>query len=156
VLIGGDWNTTTYNSKRALYSIAGFFRRMTMGVEYFVKTHYLHPYLWFERKLFKELERRGYVYLDLNEPGVGTLPYDVSNLAVKQNMGDWIPGWCFWFIRWALRDIEGRCSLKLDWFTGKGIKADSVHRPRVIINLQDAEGPLSDHDAIVLDFVLSK
>ena len=32
VLIGGDWNTTTHDTSRALYSILGYFRRVLMGV----------------------------------------------------------------------------------------------------------------------------
>jgi endonuclease/exonuclease/phosphatase family metal-dependent hydrolase len=31
-LIGGDWNTSTYTSRRALYAIVGFWRRVFMGV----------------------------------------------------------------------------------------------------------------------------
>jgi endonuclease/exonuclease/phosphatase family metal-dependent hydrolase len=152
VLIGGDWNTSTYNSRRAVYSIVGFFRRVLMGVSHVIENHYLHPERWFERGLFKELEKRGYDYRNLNEPGVGTLPYDVKDLAVNTNMADWVPTWCFWFLNRALEPHGGRCSLKLDWFTGKGITPDSDTPPRVIGNLNDAMGKLSDHDAIVLDF----
>jgi endonuclease/exonuclease/phosphatase family metal-dependent hydrolase len=152
VLIGGDWNTSTYNSRRAFYSIAGFFRRVLMGVGHVIENHYLHPERWFERGLFRELEKRGYDYRNLNEPGVGTFPYDVKDLAVNTNMGDWVPQWCFWFINRSLEAHGGRCSLKLDWFAGKGITPDSENRPRVIGNLYDAAGKLSDHDAIVLDF----
>jgi endonuclease/exonuclease/phosphatase family metal-dependent hydrolase len=156
VLIGGDWNTSTYNSRRAAYSITGFFRRVLMGVGHVIENHYLHPERWFERALFRELEKRGYDYRNLNEDGVGTLPYDVRDLAVNTNMSDWVPRWCFWFLNRALEPYGGRCSLKLDWFAGKGIKPDSENRPRVIGNLNDAAGKLSDHDAIVLDFAISK
>ncbi len=153
VLIGGDWNTSTYNSRRAVYSIAGFARRVAMGVRRVIVNHYPHPDRWFERKLFREIERRGYDYRSLNEIGAGTLHYSVENLSVNTNMRDWIPNWCFWFINWALQENGGRCSLKLDWFAGKGIKAVSEDAPKVVGDLRDEEGPLSDHDAIVLDFV---
>jgi endonuclease/exonuclease/phosphatase family metal-dependent hydrolase len=152
VLIGGDWNTSTYNSRRAVYTIGGFFRRVLMGVGHVIENHYLKPERWFERGLFKELERRGFDYRHLNEMGVGTFPYDVKDIAVNTNMGDWVPQWCFWFLNRALEPYGGRCSLKLDWFAGKGITPDSENRPRVINNLDDAKGKLSDHDAIVLDF----
>lgn len=151
-LIGGDWNTSTYNSRRAVYSILGYARRVAMGVENVVKNHYPYPERWFERKLFRELERRGYVYRELNALGVCTLHYDVGDATVNTNMGDWIPQWCFWFINWALKKHEGRCSLKLDWFAGKKIK--HAQPPQVIGDLRDAEGVLSDHDPIVLDFSL--
>ncbi|HYP02132.1 MAG TPA: endonuclease/exonuclease/phosphatase family protein [Pyrinomonadaceae bacterium] len=153
-LIGGDWNTSTYNSRRAAYSILGYVRRVAMGVENVVKNHYPYPERWFERKLFRELERRGYRYRELNALGVCTLHYDVSDATVNTNMGDWIPQWCFWFINWALKKHGGRCSLKLDWFAGKEIEIAAGTRPQVVGDLRDAEGVLSDHDAIVLDFRL--
>ncbi|MFN2455861.1 MAG: endonuclease/exonuclease/phosphatase family protein [Pyrinomonadaceae bacterium] len=153
VVIGGDWNTSTYNSRRAAYSIAGYFRRVLMGVRHVIKNHYPYPERWFERGLFKELERHGYTYRELNEMGTGTLHYCVDDLAVNVNMADWIPQWCFWFIRWALSKNEGRCSLKLDWFAGKNIAVAHGSRPTVVGNLRDDQGALSDHDAIVLNFV---
>ncbi|HEX8890339.1 MAG TPA: endonuclease/exonuclease/phosphatase family protein [Pyrinomonadaceae bacterium] len=156
ILIGGDWNTSTYNSRRAVYSIVGFFRRVMMGVGHVIENHYLNPARWFERALFRELETRGYDYRKLNEAKAGTLHYDVKDLAVNTNMADWVPGWCFWFINRALAPYSGRCSLKLDWFAGKDIKPDMNHPPRVIGDLNDDQGKLSDHDAIVLDFIPSK
>ena len=155
VLVGGDWNTSTYNSRRAAYSIAGFFRRVAMGVGHVIDNHYLHPERWFERRLFRELERRGFDYRSLNQPGAGTLHYDVQDLAANTNMADWVPRWCFWFINRALRDHGGRCSLKLDWFAGRGVVPDSSSPPRVVGDLRGDDGsPLSDHDPIVLDFHL--
>ncbi|HEV2706111.1 MAG TPA: endonuclease/exonuclease/phosphatase family protein [Pyrinomonadaceae bacterium] len=154
VVIGGDWNTTTYNSRRAVYAIGGFFRRVLMGVNNVIKNHYPHPDRWFERGLFRELERRGYNYRALNEPGAGTLHYDVQDLAANSNMGEWVPQWCFWWINWALSKSGGRCSLKLDWFTAKGIEPHGDAPPKVIGGLRDEAGALSDHDPIVLDFLL--
>ncbi len=153
VIIGGDWNTSTYNSRRAAYSIAGYARRVAMGVRHVINNHYPYPERWFERGLFRELERRGYDYRTLNELGAGTLHYCVDDLAVNVNMADWIPQWCFWFIRWALSKNEGRCSLKLDWFAGKNIHVAHNTRPAVVGHLRDAAGALSDHDAIILNFV---
>ena len=153
-LIGGDWNTSTYNSRRAVYSILGYARRVAMGVDNVVKNHYPYPERWFERKLFRELERRGYLYRELNALGVCTLHYDVGDATVNTNMGDWIPQWCFPFINWALKKHEGRCSLKLDWFAGKGVVRAADTPPLVVGELRDADGVLSDHDPIVLDFSL--
>ena len=154
VVIGGDWNTSTYNSKRAVYSIMGYFRRVAMGVRHVIRNHYPYPERWFERGLFRELERRGYDYRSLNELGAGTLHYDVEDIAVYENLREWVPEWCFWFIRWALQQNDGRCSLKLDWFTGKGIRPAPDTPPRVLSRLEKTFGPLSDHDPIVLDFRL--
>jgi endonuclease/exonuclease/phosphatase family metal-dependent hydrolase len=157
VLVGGDWNTSTYNSRRAVYSIAGFARRVLMGVGHVIENHYLKPERWFERGLFRELERRGFRFAELNEPGAGTLHYDVKDLAANTNMGEWVPRWCFWWIEWALKEQGGRCSLKLDWFAGRDLEPDASAPPRVVGNLRGGAGEvLSDHDPIVLDFVLRK
>ncbi|HEX8162056.1 MAG TPA: endonuclease/exonuclease/phosphatase family protein [Pyrinomonadaceae bacterium] len=152
-LVGGDWNTTTYNSRRAAYAILGYFRRVAMGVRRTVEQHYPHPDRWFERKLFREIERRGFRYRELNAEGAGTLHYDVTDVATNSGMRDWVPGWCFPFIDWALSKHGGRCSLKLDWFAGRGIRPAPGSAPRVIGDLRDDAGALSDHDPILLDFV---
>jgi hypothetical protein len=45
----------------------------------------------------------------------------------------------------------------LDWFAGRGIEPAKGFQPKVVGNLTQPNGvPLSDHDAIVLDFKLSE
>jgi endonuclease/exonuclease/phosphatase family metal-dependent hydrolase len=149
-LIGGDWNTTTHDASRALYSILGYFRRVLMGVRHVVANHYPYPDRWFERRLFHELERRSYEYTKLNKPGECTLHYDVRDIAANLNMGEWVPQWCFWFINWALQRTGGACSMKLDWFAGLGIQAEQP--ASVISGLMEDGRPVSDHDPIVLRF----
>ena len=156
VLIGGDWNTSTYNAKRATYSILGYARRVLMGINNVLRNHYPYPDRWFERHLFRELERRGYQYKSLNQPGGCTLHYDVDNVAINTNMGDWVPRWCFWFINWALQRAGGKCSMKLDWFAGCGIRPISQLPPCVISEVNHRRPPLSDHDPIALDFRLQR
>jgi calcineurin-like phosphoesterase family protein len=151
VLIGGDWNTTTHNASRALYSILGYFRRVLMGVRHVVSNHYPYPDRWFERRLFRELERHGYNYRDLNNAGECTLHYNVLDIAANLNMGEWVPQWCFWFINWALKQTDGSCSMKLDWFAGQTIRPAA--RPLVVSGLCDNGKAVSDHDPVVLSFL---
>jgi len=154
-VIGGDWNTTTYNAQSANRAIAGYFRRVAMGVKNVVRNHYPHPDRYFERGLFRELEKRGFNYKNFNETGAGTLHYDMTNAAYNTNLGDWVPRWCFPFIFWAANRVGGKVSARLDWFAGRGITV--VGKPQTIGDLKDAENiPLSDHDAIALDFAPSK
>jgi len=152
VLIGGDWNTTTHDASRALYSILGYFRRVAMGVRHVVKNHYPYPERWFERRLFAELERRGYDYRKMNAAGECTLDYNIDDLAANLNMREWVPHWCFAFINWALKQTGGTCSLKLDWFAGKELDAFA---PALAIGGLTEEGHrVSDHDPIVMNFRL--
>lgn len=156
-IIGGDWNTTTYNAQSATRAILGYWRRVMMGVKNVVDNHYPHPDRYFERALFGEFEKRGFEYKNFNETGVGTLHYDMENTAYNTNLGDWVPQWCFPFIFWAVKKVGGKCSLRLDWFAGKDIELAPGTTPQTIANLRCEEGlPLSDHDAITLDFRILK
>ncbi len=152
-LIGGDWNTTTFNAQSARRAILGYWRRVMMGVKNVVKNHYPHPDRYFERGLFKMLEDRGYEYRSLNETGAGTIHYDVSSIEKNTNLRDWVPEWCFPFIFWAANRVGGRVSGRLDWFAGRGIVGSNAKTVGDLVDKQSI--PLSDHDAITLDFVLS-
>ncbi len=153
-VIGGDFNTTTYNAQNARHAILGFWHRVMMGVNNVVKNHYPHPDRHFEKGLFGELEARGFEYKKFNNEGIGTLHYDMENAAYNTNLRDWVPEWCFPFIFWASRKVGGKFSLRLDWFAGKNIELAENTEPETVGNLKDEKGvPLSDHDAITLDFV---
>ncbi len=153
-LIGGDWNTTTFNAQTATHAILGYWRRVMMGVKNVAKNHFPHPDRYFERGLFDNLESRGYEYKSLNESGVGTLHYHIESIEKNTNLRDWVPEWCFKFIFWAAGRVGGSVSVRLDWFVGKGLLLAPETKPKTIANLVDSEGlPLSDHDAITLDFV---
>jgi hypothetical protein len=125
-----------------------------MGVRNVLQNHYPYPDRWFERHLFRGLERSGYRYRDLNEPGACTLHYNIEDLAANNRMADWIPQWCFWFINWALQKNGGRCSIKLDWFAGKAIESDPEQPPQVVGDVHQEGAFLSDHDPITLTFRL--
>ncbi|HTS67541.1 MAG TPA: endonuclease/exonuclease/phosphatase family protein [Terriglobia bacterium] len=151
-VIGGDWNTSTYDSSHALWAILGFWRRVMMGVDHVIRNHYLYPDRWFERDLFRQLEKQGFDYRSANVPGAPTVYYDIGDIRARRNLNEWVPAWCFAFIQWSLRNHGGRCPLKLDWFAVRGLRAED---PTVAHDLARAYGePLSDHDPIAIDFVL--
>ncbi len=149
VVIGGDWNTTTYNSSSAFPAIMGFWLRVFMGVDHVINHHYLHPYHRFEKELFGMLEAAGFDYRECNRLGEHTISYDVDDIKTRRNLGEWVPAWCFAFIRWALRNHGGKCPLKVDWFATRDTKSLN---PVVIHELREGrKTPLSDHDAIGID-----
>jgi len=154
-LIGGDWNTTGFNSQSSTRAIMGYWRRVFMGPKNVAKNHLPHPERFFEKAMFDDLERRGYEFRKFNELGVGTLHYDVGSIEKNTNLRDWVPAWCFPFIFWAAGRVGGKVSGRLDWFAGSGIEAASS--PQTIGELTTEDGtPLSDHDAISLDLRFSK
>jgi endonuclease/exonuclease/phosphatase family metal-dependent hydrolase len=156
-LLGGDWNTTTFNSQSATRAILGYWRRVFMGPKNVVKNHFPHPERFFEKRLFDDLERRGFDYKTFNEIGVGTLHYHLDSVEKNTNLRDWVPEWCFPFIFRAARYVGGHVSGRLDWFAGRGIELAAGTKPMTVGNLVDKDGtPLSDHDAIILDFYPSE
>jgi endonuclease/exonuclease/phosphatase family metal-dependent hydrolase len=156
-ILGGDWNTTTFNAQSGTRAILGYWRRVMMGVKNVVKNHYPHPDRYFEKKLFGEIESRGYDYKSFNELGAGTIHYHVDSIEKNTNLRDWVPAWCFPFIFWAANRVGGSVSGRLDWFAGKGIELAFGTQPNTVGELTDNEGlPLSDHDAITIDFRIPK
>jgi endonuclease/exonuclease/phosphatase family metal-dependent hydrolase len=154
-IIGGDWNTTTFNSQTSTRAILGYFRRVAMGVRNVANNHYPFPDRFFERPMFAMLERQGFEYKRFNNLGTGTLHYELESVEKNTNLRDWVPEWCFPFIFWAARRVGKTISARLDWFAAKGIEI--VGEPKTIGNLKDGNGvPLSDHDAIALDFTIAK
>ena len=156
-IIGGDFNTTTFDAQNATRAIMGFWRRVLAGPKNMVANPLSSPGSLFRTASFEELIDYGFEYRQFNEEGVGTLHYDMENAAYNTNLGDWVPQWCFPFIFWASRKVGGKFSLRLDWFVGRNIDVAPDTKPKTIGNLKTRDGtPLSDHDAITLDFVLRK
>ncbi len=151
VVIGGDWNTSTYNSSRPIYAIPGFWLRVFMGVDNVINNHYLHPYRWFEKDLFQTLEQRGFDYKACNRLGERTGGYDADCVKTRQGLSEWVPNWCFAFMRWSLRNHGGRCPIKIDWFSTRGAE---VRDPVVLHEFRECDAPLSDHDPIGVDVIV--
>ena len=150
-LIGGDWNTTTFNSSRALTAILGYWVRVMLGARNTIRNHFLRPYTFFERKLFRLLDERAFDWRGPNLLDERTTSYDVDDAKTHKNLREWVPAWCFDFIRWALREFDGKCPLKIDWFAARELR---THAPVVLHEFREGrEPPLSDHDAIGIDLV---
>lgn len=154
-LIGGDWNTTGFNSQSSTRAILGYWRRVMMGPKNVALNHLPHPERFFEKPLFDDLERRGFQFRDLNNLGVGTLHYDVESIEKNTNLRDWVPEWCFPFIFWAAGRVGGKVSTRLDWFAAKGFELAPDTSPQSIGGLASGAGePLSDHDPITVEVKL--
>lgn len=157
-LIGGDFNTSTHNTNRAVWAIIGFWVRVAMGVRRVLTKHYPYPERFFERLLFRMIERRGFDFRSLNELGATTLDHRILSEKDRSNLKDWLPEWCLAHVERELKPFNNTASLKLDWFAGRGLRAaraPGASSPSVIRGIQDDGRRLSDHDPIVLDFELS-
>ncbi len=149
IILGGDWNTSTYNSSRAIHAIIGFWVRVCSGIDNMIVNHYPHPDRFWEKKLFEMLEERGFDYKNANKYGAGTLIYDIKDPEQEKNLKEWVPPWCFRFIEWALRNHNGRLEFKLDWLAGRKLE---TFNPKVIENVVVDGKRSSDHAAITTEF----
>ena len=140
---------TAENTASSGERCVGFWLRVFMGVDNVIDNHYLHPYNYFEKDLFGLIEARGFDYRQSNILGERTASYDAEDIKTNKNLREWVPAWCFAFMRWSLRNHDGKCPLKIDWFATRGVRCKD---PRVIHHLREGrEVPLSDHDAIGVD-----
>lgn len=163
-VLGGDWNTSTYNSQHYVPATLGFFRRLAMGATYTIESHYLQPERYFERPLFTSLQRAGFDWENCNARGVRTCRYSVRADSTNAEVRDWIPQWCMHVIERALRETGGTCPFKLDWFATRGLRIvhpngarsgdDPSVGPTVLHDLKYDGRPVSDHDPIVCDIVV--
>ena len=150
-LLGGDWNTTTFDSSTAFRAICGYWLRVFMGPGRVIRNHFLHPDRWFERELFSLLRARGYEHDRSNVHAGHTIYYHVDDMRAFGSLAEWVPLWCFDFIRWALREHGGGCPLKIDWFATRGI---ALRDPVALNDVNKGrKPPLSDHDPIGVDIV---
>lgn len=148
-IVGGDWNTSTFNTSSATPAILGFWKRVFMGADNVINNHYLKPYTHFEKELFHLLEARGFDWRNANAEGVRTTSYDVNDIKAHKILREWLPNWCFRFIRWSLRNHDGKCPLKIDWLAVRGVEAKN---PIVMHEFREGrKPPLSDHDALGLE-----
>ena len=146
VILGGDFNTSTYNSNNAWRAILSFWRRVLMGNA--ITNHYPYPQNYFEKKLFQKLHQVGLTEKGYNVEGGCTLHYDFNDPFFRMSLEDWLPKWCFHFIDWALKPHNGKCSFKLDWFLGKGLTPTHTE---IVRDLPTGKNRYSDHDPIVVD-----
>ena len=153
-IFGGDFNTISYDAQSATHSILSLWHRALRAKDV-CENQFPHPDRRFEKGLFDQFTKFGFEYEKFNELGKGTLHYDIDNISHNANLGDWVPAWCFPFIFWAAKKAGGKFSMRLDWFFGRGIDIVKTSAPQTVGKLIDSQGaPLSDHDAISLDFVL--
>lgn len=157
VLIGGDFNTSTYNSRRTLYTALGLvYKTLFFGPARIMRDHYVHPYKRFERPVFRELERHGLDYLSCNQLGVGTFDIVLGDETLKAMSSDKFPKFIQNYVQWAVGLNGGGCSICLDWFATRGLR----HFNPQVVRLTDAvtnhiEKKISDHHPITLQFNLA-
>ncbi|MEW6776257.1 MAG: endonuclease/exonuclease/phosphatase family protein [Bdellovibrionota bacterium] len=149
-LIGGDFNTMTYDLKSIPRLLWNIFSKLLRGGFPHAIHHYVHPYKLYEKPIFDELVRHGFSYEPFNVPGVGTSRYEVGTFDSESKVRDYLPEIAVKILAWKLKPWNGVAPIKIDWFAGRGVKPlapATLEKPRWNGKL------LSDHDPIVVDVV---
>lgn len=154
VVVGGDFNTSTYNARHAVFTALGLvYKTLFFGPHRIMRNHYLHPYKRFDRPIFRELERFGLEYRRCNELGVGTFDIVLGDESMRAMASDKFPGFVRRYVEWAVGLNGGGCSTRLDWFAARDITPCEARVVRLSGATFDAiQDRISDHHPIVLEF----
>jgi len=146
-LIGGDFNTTTYDAQSLLGLLGNLGLKFWRGGFPHAIQHYLTPELLYERRVFEVLRDAGYDFESYNQLGLGTVFYRVGDPGSEGRVRDFLPQPFIEVLRRKLQPYGGEVGLKPDWFAGKGLRA----RRAGTLSLQRRGVGVSDHDPIWVD-----
>jgi endonuclease/exonuclease/phosphatase family metal-dependent hydrolase len=157
VVIGGDFNTSTYNARHTVFTALGLiYKTLFFGPERIMRNHYVHPYKRFDRPVFRVLEKYGFDYRNCNELGVGTFDIVLGDESMRAMASDKFPRFVQKYVEWAVGLNGGGCSTRLDWFAAKNITPCRSHVVRLSTATFDAlPNRVSDHHPIMMEFQIA-
>jgi endonuclease/exonuclease/phosphatase family metal-dependent hydrolase len=147
-LIGGDFNTTTYDISSTLALGRDLLHKLLVTGFRATVEQYLTPEKRYERPVFELLRSRAFVVEGFNDRAAGTSFYDLADLYALDRTQKLVGRALTRLLVRLLRPWNGCVPARLDWFAGRNVTpvAASVARP------QGADGrPLSDHSAVIVD-----
>lgn len=161
-VVGGDFNTTTYDLKSIPRLTWNIFKKMLRGGFPHAIHHYVHPHEIYDRPVFDALDAAGFDWKSFNAPAIGTTRYEVGTFDSESKVRDYLPEIFVKILAWRLKPWNGIAPLKIDWLSGRGVRALSEEEireegGRVSLAPQSFYKPrrdgilLSDHDPIVVD-----
>lgn len=151
LLLGGDFNTTTYDASGALgltrdllykYFVTGFAQTLA---------GYMTPEQVFEKPLFSFLQDEGFFWDGLNDRSAGTYTYDVVSPFVVEKLHNKVGKRLTRWLQRRLSPWGGRVPARLDWFFGRQLRPVAAQ----VVPVAAREGkPVSDHEPIVCEITL--
>ncbi len=156
ILIGGDFNTVTYDLRSKKHLFASLFMKAFLGIHRVIR-HALRPDTYFEKSLFDAVEQNGFDYKTCNDLTQGTLYYDINDPIFEAKLKQYhIPNFVFHILRRKLARYNGRIPLRLDWFASKNLNmvthpTNGYEPPQVMDTPLWQKQPVSDHSPIVVD-----
>ena len=151
ILVGGDFNSTTYDASGKLALARDLLHKFFLtGFDQTV-AGYMWPERTYERPVFETLARHGFVTTGLNDMARGTYAYDVQSPFAVAKLNEKVGSLLTRLLQYMLRKWNGVVPARLDWFAGKGVRGTAA----TVVEARSADGvPASDHAAIVTDVAL--
>lgn len=151
ILLGGDFNSTTYDASGARGLFVDLLHKFIFkGVDRVVEG-YMEPEVGYDRPLFDVLAQHDFSIEGFNDRRLGTYHYDVMSPYEVQKLYSKVGKWPTHWLQRRLRPWKGVVPARLDWFAGRGVTPVAsavVKSPRI-------EGQLvSDHSPISVDIAL--
>ena len=146
ILIGGDFNTTTFNLSNGLNAAMNLAKKLVVDGKKNTLDHYLHPYRQHEKLLFDYLLVDQFDFLSFNELAVPTVSYSLNDPLIKAKTLQYIPEQLYTSLSKWLSPYD-RAGLKLDWFAAKGLHP---FHTAVLASIDSLS--ISDHAPIYLQF----
>ncbi len=151
VVVGGDFNTTTYDASGKLALMADLVHKFVFKGFDATVHGYMTPETSYEQPIFAVLDDLGFAHADWNDRAHGSYYYDVESPFAEAKLQSKVGHWPTRWLQRRLRPWKGRVPAKLDWFVGKNLRADHAG----VVEVRDADGvPPSDHLPIFVDVVL--
>lgn len=162
VLMGGDFNTTTYDVRSVPAIAWNVWMKLLRGGFPHALQHYMRPHELYERGIFEELSAHGFTWEPYNAMDRGTYRYEVGTFDSESQVRDHLPEIVVKALRYKLRPWNGVAPMKIDWFAARGLaalKEGEIEEPdgRRSLSPTVIEKPrwdgvqLSDHDPMIVD-----
>lgn len=159
-IIGGDFNTHTYNlSNKWRLFLSFLYKLFFLGTRKSI-AHYMTPDRFFEKPLFRTLQQYGFNYDRYND-SLPTLSYDIFERTLNIKTKKYLPGILFKIVTRILAPWEGKLDMRLDWLAGRRmtvIQADKppYTSPHVRSLPKWNKMRISDHLPLVADVAIEK
>lgn len=148
ILVGGDFNTTTYDASSKLALVRDLLHKFVKKGFDATVSGYMTPETSYEQPLFALLDELGFAHAGLNHRGQGSYYYDVESPFAEAKLIEKVGTWPTRWLQKRLRPWKGRVPARLDWFVGKNLHAEAAGT----VEVMGSDGiPPSDHLPIFVD-----
>ncbi len=158
LLLGGDLQSTGYNTRGHLAFLLNTLNKIFRGIDYIAKEHHLNPHLFFDKPLFQVLANHGLHVQDLNEMNKLSTQKRIEDFLKDKGLSTRLMTRLLQGLKKLFFHTSDRLAFRPDWFAGNApvrpAQAVSAEKPRVVENYSLDDSQILTHTPLVLDFVI--